>query len=96
MKFKAQKLIVAIIVFSFLALLAAIAALTLRIIDDKTGLHLSYVLPGCSNSYDNLKYAYTYIILIVQFVANILATVTALLRCLLLIPPLRQVCEGSD
>jgi len=89
MKVKAQKLIVAIFVLSFFALLTNTAALTLRIIDDKTGLHHSYFLPGCANSYANLKYAYTYIILIVQFVANILATASALLRCLLLISPLR-------
>ena len=89
MKVKAHKLIASTFIFSFLALLAATAALTLRIIDDKTGLHLSYFSPGCPNSYGNLKYAYTYIILLAQFVANILAAATALLRCLLLISPVR-------
>ena len=95
MKVRAHKLIAATFIFSFISLLAATAALTFRIINDTTGLNLGYILPGCNNTYYNLKYAYIYIMLIVQFVVNIICVATALLRCLVLISPLREVCQGS-
>jgi hypothetical protein len=95
MKARAHKLIVITFIFSLISLLAAAAALTFRIINETTGLNLGYLLPGCNNSYNNLKYAYIYIILIVQFVANIICAVTALLRSIMLIPPLIEVCKGS-
>lgn len=96
MKVKAHKLITANFLFSLLALLAAAAGLTLRVINDTTGLDLAYFAPGCTNTYNNLKYSFTYLMLIVQFVANALAIVTALLRSILFINPLRDVCKGSE
>jgi hypothetical protein len=90
-----NRLIVASFIFSILAAGASIAALVLRILNDQTGINLSYFLPGCSAVYATAKFNYAYRSILIAFIANCVAIASSLLVFMLLVCPLKAVVKSK-
>lgn len=76
------------LVIVLLCLGATLTSLILRVVYGDTGIKLSYFYPSCNKPYFNIKFGYTYLSLLVQFIALGVAALFSIIAAIFLILPL--------
>lgn len=83
-------LVVVTLVVVLLCLGASLTSLVLRVVYGHTGIKLSYFHPGCNRPYFNIKFGYTYLSLLAQFIALGVSSLCSIIAAIVLIIPLAK------